>query len=206
MAPSPYQVVGRGLAGGIRRVRPVGRFLREAPGFTEGAVNLIGRNVVETEALPRPILEFAPIGARRLEQRIGADDVGLDEGGRAVDRPVDVGFGGQMHHRTGPVLGEDAPQRGTVTDIDFLEGIAPIGLDVRERAWRRRVGELVDIDDLGVGLADEEADEGRADEARAAGDQNLQDHTPHNAAANRLSAPIRHTGAEHRHQPLTIGL
>ena len=36
---------------------------------------------------------------RGFKQGEGADDIGADEIGRAVDRAVDVAFGGQMHDR-----------------------------------------------------------------------------------------------------------
>ena len=39
--------------------------------------------------------------ARRLQQREGADDIGVNEGCGPVDRAVDMDFGRKMQHRIG---------------------------------------------------------------------------------------------------------
>ena len=62
--------------------------------------------------------------AQRLpQQRESADDVGLDEVGGIVDRAIDMGFRGEVHHIVRPVLVEQLAQRRAVADIDLREPI-----------------------------------------------------------------------------------
>ena len=61
---------------------------------------------------------------RLLQQREGADDVGVDEFAGPVDRAVDVAFGREVHDGVGRVLIEQRPQRRAVADVDLAERIA----------------------------------------------------------------------------------
>ena len=47
---------------------------------------------------------------RGVEQTEGADDIGLDEGVRAVDRAVDMAFGGEVHDDVDALLARAAPE------------------------------------------------------------------------------------------------
>jgi len=88
---------------------------------------------VETELPFRLFGERIEITPGRLEQRIGSDDVGLDEFAGAVDRTVDVRFGGEMHDDVGPEIREDPVQRPAVADIGLFEAVTRIGGDFRQR-------------------------------------------------------------------------
>ena len=70
--------------------------------------------------------QAVPVVAGRLEQGVGADDVGLDELGRAVDGTVDMALGGQVHDAVGLVLGEQAADFGGIADVDLFEAVARI--------------------------------------------------------------------------------
>ena len=53
------------------------------------------------EALPGPApARLQPDLSRRLEQLVGADDVGLDEGVGPVDRAVDVRLRGEVDEQS----------------------------------------------------------------------------------------------------------
>ena len=65
---------------------------------------------------------------RLLQQREGADDVGLDERGRAVDRAIDMALRREVHHRVGLMRREDLAHRG---------GIGDVGADQHVAAWLR---------------------------------------------------------------------
>ena len=99
-----HQMIGRRLARRVRRVRRVRRLLAELPVGAERAVDLVGRDVQEAERRRAP-RRRAPRSERprRLEQHERADDVGVDERPRAVDRPIDVRLGGQVQDRRRPV-------------------------------------------------------------------------------------------------------
>ena len=121
----------------------------------------------------------APVGARRLEQRVGAGDVGVDEGGRAVDRAVDVALGGEVHHRVGLVRGEDrgrAPRGRGCRPARRRSGCSPATLV--EVGEVRRVGQRVEVDDL-VAVGDRLPHHRRADEAGAARHQKPHAFTPY---------------------------
>ena len=94
--PGADEMIGSGLAGGVGRVGCVGRRLGEAPGRAQRTEDLVGRDVLEPETGPCALVERAPIGKDGLEQGVGAADIGLDEGGSPVDRPVDMAFGRQV--------------------------------------------------------------------------------------------------------------
>ena len=61
---------------------------------------------------------------RGVEQADGAEDIGLDKGGRAVDRAIDMRLNGKMHH---------ASIRSCASTEVELRSIAPnIGADEAE--------------------------------------------------------------------------
>ena len=107
---------------------------------------------------------------RGLEQRVGPSDVGPDEWRCAVDRAVDVAFGGEVKHGVGPHLAEDRVQRAAVADVRCVVAMAVAGARFGQRVEVAGVGQAVDIRHRPLGFADDVAHDGRADKARAAGD------------------------------------
>jgi hypothetical protein len=81
-----------------------------------------------------------------------------------------VGLGGEVDDAVGVALVEHAPDSARISDVDLLKGVVRgvgyLGNGVEVTG----VGELVDVDDADVG-AGETADQGRTDEAGAAGDE-----------------------------------
>ena len=62
-----------------------------------------------------------------LQQHKGAVDIGAQKGLRTVDRPIDMAFGGKVHDRARPVLGQQAVDQRTVGDVaahEMMSGIA----------------------------------------------------------------------------------
>ena len=92
-------------------------------------------------------IERAPVGARGLQQREGADDIGLDELGRAVDGAVHMALGGEMHDRARTVGSEQAVDRLAIADIGLREHVARVAFQRGERLAVACVGQLVDADD-----------------------------------------------------------
>ena len=127
----------------------------------------------EAERRLRFALERAPVLQRRLQQHIGADDIGLDEGRGAGDGAVHVALGGQMDHRVGPVLGEGGGHGRGVADVGLQELIMAGFGDVRRGAEARRIGQLVDVHHLHAAPR-EQATHRRTDKSGAAGDQDFQ--------------------------------
>src|SRR3569833_1320481 len=92
--PGTHQVVGRGLARRIRRVRLIRRLFREITVRAERTVHLVGGDVMDAEGVFLRAREGVPIFARRLQYRVGADDVGLDELRGAVNGAFVLCLGG----------------------------------------------------------------------------------------------------------------
>ena len=110
---------------------------------------------------------------RGLEQNVGADDIGVDEFGRPVDRAVDMAFCRQMHHRVGIETRENLGDGRTIADIGAAEMIARMALHRGERGKIAGIGQLIDDQHLVISVADQMPDQRRADESRSARDQNL---------------------------------
>ncbi|MGY4215683.1 hypothetical protein ACVMFB_002182 [Bradyrhizobium sp. USDA 4522] len=116
---------------------------------------------------------------RLLQDREGADDVGLDEFAGAVDRAVDMAFRGKVHHSIGLIFLEQPAQVLRLADAGLLEGVIQAFGGTGQRGQVCRIGQLVDVDDAGVGVAQQVADHGGADEAGAAGDEDRRSLKPH---------------------------
>lgn len=110
------------------------------------------------------------VPAGRLEQRVGADEVGLDEGSRVVERVVVVALGGIVHDCVR--LGGEPVDEGRIRDVPVHEGEAVVRKAV-ERGPVARVGELVEHGHVVVGVLDHVVHEVGADEPGAAGDQKI---------------------------------
>ena len=108
------------------------------------------------------------VPAARLDEGVGALDVGLEERARVGDGVVVVGLGGVVDHGVGP--GHEAVDERGVADVahDELDAVGGEPGDVLGVA---RVGQLVEHGDVDAGvLAHDVVDEVGADEAAAAGD------------------------------------
>ena len=113
-----------------------------------------------------------------------ADDVRLKELFGAVDRSVDMAFGGEVHHGVRLVIDERCFHRSCVTDIDLEMAVALVVCNLGNAALGCGVGHLVDIDDLVVGVVDQVTNNRRPDEAAAAGDENAHQGNPWRNSAN----------------------
>jgi len=99
-------------------------FGEQIVGAVQVAVHLVGGDVVEAEGLAALGRQALPVGAGGFEQLIGADDVGLDEFGRAVDGTVDVRFGGQVHDGVRLEVQQRLADPLTIGDVGLEELIA----------------------------------------------------------------------------------
>ncbi len=155
-------------------------------GFRAGALRGAGGGALRGGALPR--------GAGYIEEGVGAEDVGAHEGFGAEDGAVHVAFGGEVDDGVDAVLGEEALDEGAVADVALDEDVAgggggpgfacgftgrgprPIArLDVSEVFEVARIGQCIEVDDAPreVLAREEPMDEIRADEAGAAGDEDV---------------------------------
>lgn len=142
------QVVGRGLAGRVGAVGSVGCGLAESGILgAQGTIDFVGGNVVETVVLfVQAFVQPDLLG--RLEQAVGADDIGFDKGIRAADGSVHVAFSGEMHQGVYAMLLEQGFHQGGVTDVAVAE------VEIRVFPYRFQVslvagiGEGVQYDNL----------------------------------------------------------
>ncbi len=115
-----HQMVGGGLAGGIGRVGGIGGgFAKRRIVRSQGAVYLVGGHVMETVRWRGAV--FEPGGAGSLEQAVGAEHVGVDEGVGPGDGAVDMAFGGEMHDRVYVFLAQQALDPIGVADVTVHE-------------------------------------------------------------------------------------
>ena len=129
------------------------------------AIHLVGADLVVALQLEL---------ARRLQQHVGAVDVGLDEGVRVHDRAVDVRLGREVDDRVDLVRLQRLSHRLCVADVALHEGVARIVVDVQQVVQVAGVGQLVVDQDAIVGvLVQHVADEVRPDEPGAAGDHQV---------------------------------
>ena len=133
---------------------------------TERPVDFVGRDVQETEAIANAVGCFAC----RLQQVMGADDVGVDEFRGAADAAVDMAFGGQVHDRVGLNVTHRVMNGRFVAKVGVDELVVRVMFDVRQRLGLGGVGQGVEVDDS-VAEVHGGSDEVVADEAAAAGDE-----------------------------------
>ena len=168
-----HQVVAGGLAGRIRAVRLI------AVGFGEGrvvrakrAVNLVGRDMQQAKRRFCLRRQTTPVGPHGLQQSKGADDIGLDEVFGAVNRAIDMAFGGEVDDGPGPIFCQQAGDQRAVADVAMDENMALIALQRSQRFKIARVRQLVEIDDRLVASRKPVKYKICADKASGASDQN----------------------------------
>src|SRR5690606_37197225 len=98
------------------------------------------------------------------------DHVGLDEGGRAVDGAVHVALGGEVEHRVGAVLGQQARHQGPVADVPVHEDVVGVALQRGQGVEVAGIGQRIEVDDPDTPRHRLEY-EIAADETGAAGDE-----------------------------------
>ena len=156
-------VIRAGFGRVVGRARAVRRVLGELLVGVEReiAVDLAGRDVVKPVDAGR---------ARGFEQGLGAEDVGAEEATRIDDGEAVVRLGSEVDDRVELLLAQHALGELAVADVSFDED-DPV-VHVLEACSVARVGEQVEDDDVIVRVPLEPvADEVRADEPGAAGDE-----------------------------------
>jgi len=158
--PGADQVVGRCLAGRIRRAWRVGRGLGEqVVDAVQVAIHFVGGNMVEAEGAFFRLGQGQPVGAGSFEQAVGTDDIGLDKVRRPVDGTVNVGLGRQVHDRLGLETRNDRADRRLIDDISLHELVAGIGGNALQRFQVTGVGQLVEVEDFVPGIFDQVTDQ-----------------------------------------------
>src|SRR3546814_9962348 len=143
----------------------------------------------EAERIRRIAFQCFPGVARGFQQRQRAHDVGLHEGARAVDRAVDVALGGEVDHRVGPVLGQQAVDQVAVADVALDENMRRVVLQRRKRIEVARVREGVEVDHADA-AGDRLEHEIAADEAGSAGYKRSEEHTSELQSLMRISYAV----------------
>lgn len=161
--PGADQEVGARLRGAVGARRAVRGLLGEAGRVVQRqvAVDLVGRDVVVADA----------VLARGLKERVGALDVGTQERLRVGDGVVVVALRRVVHN--GVVPGDNAVEKLGIADVAHHELDAVLG-QARDVLGVAGVGELVEHGHVNAGaVVDDVMDEVAADEAAAAGDNDV---------------------------------
>src|SRR5208282_3705874 len=122
--------------------------------------------------------ELLPMDERRLEQHAGPFDIGLDEFRRAVDRTVDMGFCREVENGIGVELPQQRKHRLPITNISPAKRVSRARLDWPQRPQVRRIGQLINVKNRGVQLADKQPTDRRPDKARTTRHQYLHHRPP----------------------------
>ena len=168
--PGADEMFGGGLGSGVWGAGPDGG------GFGEGrisrgevAADLVCGNVDEAE-----IRNFG-FGVRQtvaggLEEDVGSQDVGMEEGGGVGDGAVNVGLCGKVEDGVGEEFAQGVADGGCVGDVGLEERVMRMVADVGGGFPDGGLGECVEVEDA-VAVLQQEAAEMGADESRPACDQ-----------------------------------
>ena len=115
--------------------------------------------------------QFVMKGPRRLQHGAGARDIGRNKGGRAINRPVDMGFGRKMENCLGCGLFHDAGHSRRVHDVGLDQVESTLGFEAFDGRAVACIGQLVHDDDFLIRFPSQVMAQRRADKARTPGDQ-----------------------------------
>ena len=108
--------------------------------------------------------------AGRLQEGEGADHIGLHEFTRPVDRSIDMGLRGQVHHPVRSKLRETTGDCRSVTYVYLSKLVAGIILEVGQRVTIAGVGQFIDVEHFVLSSFEQVANEVAADKTAASGD------------------------------------
>jgi hypothetical protein len=136
----------------------------------EVAVDFVGAYMVVAEVGFFGVFQGLPVLASGFQQGVGADDISFDELCRAIYGTIYVAFGCQVHDGVWLVLGQYAVYFGAIADVDLFESVTLAIAHFSQTFEVAGVGKLIEVDHFIPRVLDDVSNDGRADEAGAAGD------------------------------------
>ena len=139
----------------------------------EGAIDFIGRNVVEALAF---VLfgEAFPVELRGLEQRKSSHHVRLREGERVLDGAVHMAFCREVDDTVDMLILHELVESVEVADVHLHELVVRLPFDVLEIRKVARVGKLIEVDNpVFRVLVHEQTNDMASDKACAAGNDDI---------------------------------
>ncbi|MCY1360756.1 hypothetical protein D9M69_473990 [compost metagenome] len=144
--PGTHQMIGTGLTCGIRRAGRIGRRLGEKLlRRLQIPIHLVGGDVMEAERCLLLFRQRSPILPSSLQQGIGADDIGLYEGGRTIDGAIDMRLCSQVHHYVRLIAIEDAVKLSAITNIYLFKTIPITCRNLCKRLQVTGIGKLIQV-------------------------------------------------------------
>src|SRR5690554_7332811 len=128
----------------------------------EVAVDFIGADVMEAELRLFPGLHRLPVVTGSFQQRVGPDDISLDELCWAIDGAVYMAFSCQVHDCIWFVFGQNSVYLCTVADVDLLETVSVAIVYLSQALKIACIGQLIEVDDLITRVFDDVTNDGRA--------------------------------------------
>ena len=172
--PGANQMVAARFRGRVRAARRVrGFFGEQVIGAMQVAVHLIGGDVVEAEGLLLRFPKAGPVVTGRFQQSEGADHVGLDESGWAINGTVHMAFCRQVHHDIRAELAELGRHGSSIGDISLGKRVAFAPGHRRQGFKVAGIGQAVHHTDFVPGIFNDMTNHSRADKACTTGDKNL---------------------------------
>ncbi len=124
----------------------------------------------ETEFRFRCAFQRVPVSAHGFEQAEGADDIGLDEIFRAVDRAVHMGLRCKIYDGPRLVFSQQFGDQCRIADVAVGEDVAGVVFQADQVLEIAGVGEFVEIDDGLIAAGQPVEHKIGADESGAASD------------------------------------
>ncbi len=160
-------VLAAGGLGGEGRLDALG------VGHLEGAVDLVGGDVVEALALEL-LRQGLPVALGGLQEAEGTHHVGLCEGEGVLDAAVHMALGGEVDDAVDVFVLHQFVDTVEVADVHLDELVVGLALDVLEVGQVAGVGQFVEVDDFILGvLVDKEPYHMASDETGSAGDDDV---------------------------------
>ena len=127
--------------GGKRRLDTLG------VGHLQGAIDLVGRDVIEELALVL-LRQTLPIGLGSLQERQRTHHVGLGKRKRVLDRAVYVTLSSQVDDAVDLLVLHQLQEGVEVADVHLYKLVVGLVLDVLQVGEVARIRQLVQIDDV----------------------------------------------------------
>lgn len=153
---------------------------------TERTEHFICGNVQEAKSVALRSIQSLPILPRGMEQSVSPDDIGLDKRLRAVNRPVDMRLGGQVHDAIRSRFGETSADCVDVANVGLNKRKTIAVIKVSERLAIAGIRQFVNRDDLMTARPDQVPGQIAANKSRGTCDKNFQDFTKSRSSISRM--------------------
>ena len=140
--------------------------------FRERAIDFVSRHMEEAEGSLLGIWQVIPVTTHGFEEVKGADDVGLNELARAMNRTIDMALGSKVDNGARFNIGQQVGDEVTVADAAANKLMTWVAFEFFEVLEVAGVGEQVEVNHWLITLVKPVENKIRSDEAGCSGNEN----------------------------------